>query len=281
MLNIYFFKVGAVVKKILLFMLTLLLATNIYSSDEKIGTYERLGKFVPLDLIFMDENNQTKTLGQFMNNKPTVISVNYFHCPGICGPQIDALTKSLDHLDMQEGKEFNALTISFVTSDTSKDALLFKNNHTRVINKDFDATAWHFLVTDNNQTRDKLLQSLGYEYKKIVTKQGFTDYIHPTGLVIISPEGKITRYLEGIHYLPFDLKMALLESAKGTVRPTITRALAFCYSFDPKSSKYVIEYKKIFGVIVSVFLVIIFLYFYITGKRNQKRRDQEGEKIDE
>ena len=269
-------------KKILLFMLTLFLATNMYASDDKIGTYERLGKFVPLDLTFQDENNQTKTLGEFINNKPTVISVNYYHCPGICGPQIDSLTKSLDHLDMKEGKEFNALTISFVTSDTPKDALLFKNNHTRVLNKNFDASAWHFLVTDNNQTRDKLLHSLGYEYKKIVTKQGFTDYIHPTGLVVISPEGKITRYLEGIQYLPFDLKMALLESAKGTVRPTITRALAFCYSFDPKSSKYVIEYKKIFGVVVSLFLVIIFLYFSFTSKRNKaKKRNQEGEEINE
>jgi len=261
-------------KKFLLIMLILgaiFLQADTASKNGKIGTYEKLGHFVPLDLSFTDEHGVTKSLKEFVNGKPTVISVNYFHCPGICGPQIDSLTKSLGQLKMKEGKEYNALTISFVTKDTPKDALLFKKNHTQLIHKkDFDANAWHFLVTDNNQTMNALLKSLGYEYKKIVNKQGFTDYIHPTDLAIISPKGKITRYLEGIQYLPFDLQMALMEAGEGTVRPTITRALAFCYSFDPQSSKYAVAYKKIFGVIMSIFLVIIFLYFLITGKKQKK-----------
>ena len=267
-------------KKFLLIMLifgTIYLQADTAAKNEKIGTYEKLGHFVPLDLRFTDEHGVAKSLKEFVNGKPTVISVNYFHCPGICGPQIDSLTKSLGNLKMKEGKEYNALTISFVTTDTPKDALVFKKNHTKLIHKkDFNADAWHFLVTDNNQTMHTFLESLGYEYKKIVNKQGFTDYIHPTDLAIISPKGKITRYLEGIQYLPFDLQMALIEAGKGTVRPTITRALAFCYSFDPQSSKYVVAYKKIFGVIVSIFLVMIFLYFLITGMKQRK-----GDKVDE
>ena len=266
-------------KKFLLIMLifgAIFLQAGTAAKNGKVGTYEKLGHFVPLNLRFTDEHEVTKSLKEFVNGKPTVISVNYFHCPGICGPQIDSLTKSLGNLKMEEGKEYNALTISFVTTDTTKDAMVFKKNHTRVLKKNFNANAWHFLVTDNNQTMHTFLESLGYEYKKIVNKQGFTDYIHPTDLAIISPKGKITRYLEGIQYLPFDLQMALIEAGKGTVRPTITRALAFCYSFDPQSSKYVVAYKKIFGVIVSIFLVMIFLYFLITGMKQRK-----GDKVDE
>jgi len=257
-------------KNIFLLFSILLLHTLSYGSDDKIGTYERLGSFVPSDLVFTDEHNKTKTLGEFINGKPTVISVNYFHCPGICGPQIDSLTKSLDQLKMEEGKEYNALTISFVTTDTPKDALIFKNNHTKIIRKNFSADAWHFLVTNNQKTMDTLSKSLGYEYKKIVNKQGFTDYIHPTGLVILSPKGKITRYLEGIQYLPFDLQMALLEAGQGTVRPTITRALAFCYSFNPQSSKYEVQFKKIFGVLTTIFLIIVFLYNIKKAKKQRK-----------
>ncbi|WP_331773761.1 SCO family protein [Sulfurospirillum sp. 1612] len=266
-------------KKVLLVVLifgTIFLQADTPNKNGKVGTYEKLGHFVPLDLRFTDEHGVTKSLKEFVDGKPTVISVNYFHCPGICGPQIDSLTKSLGNLKLKEGKEYNALTISFVTTDTPKDAMVFKKNHTQVIKKSFDADAWHFLVTDNNQTMHTFLESLGYEYKKIVNKQGFIDYIHPTDLAIISPKGKITRYLEGIQYLPFDLQMALTEAGAGTVRPTITRALAFCYSFDPQSSKYVVQYKKIFGLVVSIFLIIIFLYFFITGKKHRK-----GDKVDE
>jgi len=258
------------VRNLILATLMIIFSSHIYASNTKVGTYERLGKYVPLDLKFSDEFNRTKTLGEFMDGKPTVISVNYFHCPGICGPQIDSLTKSLDKLDMIGGKEYKALTISFVATDTPKDAKDFKDNHTRVLNDAFNPNAWNFLVSNDQKTIDKFSKSVGYEYKKIKNKLGFTDYIHPIGLVILSPKGEITRYLDGINYLPFDLKMALLEAAKGQVRPTITRALSFCYSFQPKSGKYVIQYKKIFGVVVTLFLIIVFLYFYITGKRKRK-----------
>jgi len=264
-----------VIITILLMALISLNANNQDSSNAKIGTYEKLGKYVPLNLVFTNDRGQTKTLKEFMDGKPTVISVNYFHCPGLCGPQIDSLTKSLDKLDMKEGKDYKALTISFVPTDTANDAYEFKKNHTNRIRKDFNPDAWDFLVTNKQKTIDKLSNSLGYEYKKIKNAQGFTDYIHPAGLVIISPKGKITRYLSGIQYLPFDLKMALIEATKGTVRPTIARALAFCYSFQPKSGRYVIEVKKIFGVVMTIFLILIFLYFLITGikKRNKLKGD--------
>ncbi len=77
-----------------------------YASDDKIGTYEKLGNLVPLDLVFVDENNQSKTLGEFMSNKPTVISVNYFNCPGICGPQIDGMTRTIDRMELNEGQDY-------------------------------------------------------------------------------------------------------------------------------------------------------------------------------
>ncbi|WP_024955727.1 SCO family protein [Sulfurospirillum arcachonense] len=259
------------------FYLVLFLAffiSSIYASDEKVGTYEQLGKYVPLDLVFVDENNQSKTLGEFMSNKPTVISVNYFNCPGICGPQIDGMTRSLDRMELIEGKEYKALTISFVKKDTPKNAKDFKKNHINIIRKNFDENAWNFLTTKNQKTIDTLTQALGYEYKKIINKQGFVDYIHPAGLVILSPDGKITRYLSGIKYLSFDLKMALLEASKGKVRPTIARALSFCFSFDPENSKYVLASNKILATIILSMILGFFMYMLIKGRKRGDNHDE-------
>ncbi len=257
-------------KKLFLILVTTILMSCVYASDEKIGTYEKLGGFVPLDLEFRDENGEKKTLGEFISNKPTVISVNYFKCPGVCGPQIDGMTRTIDRMELVEGKDYKALTISFVKTDTSKDAQNFKKNHINVIRKNFDHNSWNFLTTDNQNTIDILTESLGYEYKKIINKQGFVDYIHPAGLAVLSPEGKITRYLSGIKYLSFDLKMALLEASEGTVRPTITRALSFCFSFDPENSKYVLATNKILATIILSIIFGFFIYMLISGKKRKR-----------
>jgi len=263
-------------KKTFILIAIAMFILNANASDDKIGTYEKLGGMVPLDLVFVDENNQSKTLGEFMSNKPTVVSVNYFHCPGICGPQIDGMTRTVDRMELVEGQDYKALTISFVKTDTPKDAKSFKQNHINIIRKDFDTNAWNFLTTNNQKTIDILTESLGYEYKQIINKQGFVDYIHPAGLAVLSPDGKITRYLSGIKYLSFDLKMALLEAAKGEVRPTITRALAFCFSFDPENSKYVLATNKIIATVILFIIFVFFMYMLITGKK-RKRGDNHNE----
>jgi protein SCO1/2 len=252
-----------------IFLIFLVTFSTIFADNQKIGTYERLGSYLPLDLIFIDENNQSKTLGDFLQGKPTIISLNYFSCPGICGPQIDGIVKSLDKIELTEGKEYRALTISFSPEDTPVDAQESKKNHLNVLRKDFNQSAWNFLVAKDKSTIDNLVQSIGFEYKKIINKQGYVDYIHPAGLVIVSPNGKITRYLNGIKYLHFDVKMALLEASEGKVRPTISKALAFCFSFDPENSKYVLSINKIFATIMIILIVIFFLSLTI-GKRRKK-----------
>lgn len=252
--------------KVFSVFLVLLTSLFLQASDDKIGAYERLGEYVPLDLVYTDEYGESKTLGEFIGNIPAVISVNYFHCPGICGPQIDGLTKSIGYIkDLKEGKDYKPLTISFVSTDTSKDAMDFKKNHTNLLKKDFDQKEWNFLSTTDQKTIDALTTALGYEYKQITNKQGFIDYIHPAGLVVLAPDGKITRYLSGIQYTPFDLKMAFYEAQRGEVRPTIARALSFCFSFDPENGKYVLQTNKIFATIM-LFLILGFFIYLVKSR---------------
>ena len=249
--------------------------SNAYSNDYKIGIYEKLGTSISLDLVFTDENNQTKTLGEFMNNKPTVISVNYFNCPEACGPRIDGMTPVVDRMELTEGKDYKALTISFVKTDSPKDAKSFQSYNINVVRKDFDKNAWNYLTTPNQKTIDILTEAFGYEYIKIINRDGLVDYIHPLGLVVLSPDGKITRYLNGVKYLSFDLKIALLEAAKGEVRPIIARALSFCFSYDPENSKYVLETNKILATIILLMIFGFFIYMLMSGKKRKTGDNNE------
>ena len=243
----------------------------------KIGTYEQLGKMIPLELVFQDETGAKKSLKELMGGKPTVISLNYYNCPGICGPQLDGIFIALDKMKMDEKKDYKVLTLSFSPDDTPQDAAESKKNHLHMMRKDYDKDAWSFLVSDKKETIDALTNALGFEYKKIINKQGYVDYVHPAGLVTISPEGKITRYLSGIKYNPFDLKMALIEASEGTVRPTISKALAFCFSYDPENKKYVFATNKIVATIILTGILFLFIYLLIAGKNRTKNKNQRND----
>ena len=261
---------------LVIFFTTVLQAST--GDGSKIGTYEQLGKTIPLDLVFQDETGMKKSLREFMDGKPTVISLNYYNCPGICGPQLDGIFIALDKMKMDETKEYKVLTLSFSPDDTPQDAANAKKNHLHMMRKDYDQRAWNFLVADKKETIDALTNALGFEYKKIINKQGYVDYVHPAGLVTISPKGKITRYLSGIKYNPFDLKMALIEASEETVRPTISKALAFCFSYDPENKKYVFATNKIVATIILSILLVLFIYLLIAGKnRNKNQRTNEKE----
>jgi len=99
------------------------------------------------------------------------------------------------------------------------------------------------------------------------------EYIHPAVLIALSPEGKITRYLNGIKQLPFDIQMAMMEASQGTVRPTIAKTLLFCFAFDAKSKTYVWATEKIVASVLSLILVGFFLYLVLTGR---KKNSSEG-----
>ena len=247
----------------------------VYGDEYKTGSNVRLGEYVPLDLVYTDSDGVTKTLGEFIGNIPAVISVNYFDCSEACGLRIDGMTEVLDRMELTEGRDYKALTISFVKTDSLKDAKLFKSRNIDVLRKDFDKNEWNYLTTPNQKTIDILTHAFGYEYKKVINRDGLADYIHPIGLVVLSPDGQITRYLNGVEYLSFDLKIALLEAAKGEIRPIIARALSFCFSYDPENSKYVLETNKILATIILLIILGVFIYMLMSRKKRKTGDNNE------
>jgi len=246
-------------------ILIILLIYNSFAKED-VGMYEKQGQTIPLELQFTNEYNNKISLKEVIENKPTILSINYFKCTGLCSPQLHSLAFTLDKLDLKPYIDYKVITVSMEPKDTPKDALEKKQELLKTIKKSFIPQTWSFL-TSNQETIDSITNSVGFKYKKRI-KDGVVDYLHPGLLIIISPQGKITRYLNGIEYLPFDLKLALLEATKEEIRPTIAKTLLYCFAYDAKSKTYVFQAEKVVGSFIFA-VVLIFFIFLVRGGRKK------------
>jgi len=123
-------------------------------------------------------------------------------------------------------------------------------------------------VIGENNSSGIIADKVGFKYEKTVSKAGVVDYVHPAALIMLSPKGKVTRYLNGIEQLPFDVKMALMEAGEGKVGPTIAKNLLFCFAYDPKGKTYVFMWEKVVGVLMTLIMLAFFIYLVKTSKRD-------------
>ena len=246
-------------KKIILIPFLLLFLTG-WSQPftNEIGIDEKLGEHLSLDLKFFNDKSEVVTLRQLID-KPTVIAFVYFDCPGLCSPLQEGFADVIDNTDLVLGVDYQAMTISFNFHDTPEKAAIKKANFVTKISED-KVQHWHYLTTDS-ATVVQILNEVGYKIKI-----AGLDYIHPSALVVVSPEGKITRYLYGLRFLPFDLKMSVIEAQKGLPRPTVNRILEFCYAYEPDGKRYKLEVTKVVGVITLLILGLFFIVLLIKKK---------------
>jgi protein SCO1/2 len=254
-------------KNILMIFLLLpfLLAAANDQDKPEVGIVEQLGKILPLDLTFKDSSGKDVKLNDLID-KPTVLSLVYFHCPTVCKPLLGAKTDVLDRIDLTAGKDYNALTISFNEDETPENAKSIKDHFLGRSRKKIPAHAWHFLTGDK-ETIKKLTDSVGFYFKR-----DGADFIHATGLFMISPQGKITRFFSGLAFLPFDVKLGLIEASEGKIGPTISKILLYCFRYDPEGKRYVFDILKVTGT-VTLFFLVIFVAWLLISTRRKKRAD--------
>jgi len=227
---------------------------------EEVGIDEKLGAVIPADLQLNDEAGQKVSLRQLID-KPTVLTLNYFRCAGICTPQLNDLVRTLNTVELEPGKDFQVITVSFDSRDTPDLAAGKRASYLKLLKRPFPPAAWRFLTGDEASTRE-LTKAVGFGFKR--DKDAF---IHPGALIILSPDGKVTRYMYGITYLPADLQMAVGEAAAGLPRPSISKALKFCFSYDPQGHKYVISFTRIAGSISLLMAAVFGVFILVTGRR--------------
>jgi protein SCO1/2 len=164
------------------------------------------------------------------------------------------VSKFIDELDLVPGKDYEVITISFDPSEKIDLGIKKKAAYISTMKNKDAAKNWHFFVADSMNIA-KLTKSVGFNYEKINNQ-----YVHPTGLIALGSDGKIIRYLRGIEFLPFEIKITLIEAAKGKIGPSINRLLAVCYSYDTKGNQFVFNVTRVSAIVIFFFVFLIFLY---------------------
>ena len=234
-------------------------------TPEEVGINEKLGATIPLDLALKGEDGKTVTLRQLID-KPTILTLNYFRCAGICTPQLGGVAEVLNRTRAIPGQDFQVITVSFDERDEPEIAAQKRTNYLAEINRPFPPSAWRFL-TGPGATTKALADAVGFKFKRVND-----DFVHAAAIIFISPKGQITRYMYGVTYLPADVQLAAQEAARGEAQPTINKFLKFCFSYDPAGRKYVLNTTAI-GATVIILAALVFL-FALTRRERQTKSEE-------
>jgi protein SCO1 len=241
--------------------------TSLFNQQMQIGFEEKQGQYVDLNVKLVNESGDSVLIKDIIN-KPTILNLVYYRCPGTCSPLMWGISKFIDDVDLELGKDYQVITISFDPSETIDLGIKKKASYLSTMKKKESGEGWLFFVSDSLNIA-RLTQSIGFNFQK-----ANNEYVHPTGLIALASDGKIVRYLRGIDFLPFDIKITMVEAAEGKIGPSINRLLAICYSYDDQGNKFVFNVTRVSAIVIIFFVVMIFLYLAfskIVFKKNDNK----------
>ena len=234
------------------------------NNEVEIGVVEHLDDFLPDSISLINEEGQQVWLADIID-KPSVINFVYYRCPGICSPLMEGVAGVMDKSDLVPGVDYQVLTISFDPHETIDLGIRKKSNYLNLMsNKVEEAKKGWLFFTSDSASIARATNATGFKYKRTGN-----DYVHAASLTVVSKEGKITRYLNGLYFLPFEWKMAIVEASKGQSGATLNKVLRFCYSYDPVGQTYVMNVTKISGTLILFFAVIFLLVLIFKSKKKK------------
>jgi protein SCO1 len=233
---------------------------SLFNQQMQVGFDEKQGQFAALDTKLVNEKGDTVFLKNVIN-KPTILNLVYFQCPGTCSPLMWGVSKFIDAVDLKLGEDYQVITVSFDPSERIKLGIDKKASYVNTMKNKKAAEYWQFFVSDSLDIA-KLTKSVGFNYQ-IINDQ----YVHPTGLIALGSDGKIIRYLRGIDFLPFDIKITMVEAAKGKIGPSINRLLAICYSYDKEGNQFVFNVTRVSAIVILFFVLLLFIVLAFTRKK--------------
>lgn len=236
------------------------------------GIVERLGAKVDPKLAFLDESGRAVRLGDYLGRgKPILLNFAYFHCPMLCGLVQDGMAKSLKALDWTPGNQYLILTVGIDWREGPAEAAPVRKRVIPLVGKPGTDSGWHFLTGEYKAVRT-LAQSTGFNYNFV---PGQNEFAHGAGLIFLSPDGTVSRYLYGIDFPARDMRLALLDASEGKSLSLGDKFVMMCYKYDPKAQGYVLfahNFMKAGGLIVLVVLLLLLVPLWL----KESRRNHDG-----
>jgi len=209
-----------------------------------VGIDQKLNQQVPLDLPFRDENGNTVRLGDYFGQKPVILSLVYYDCPMLCTASLNGLDQSLKEVKFNLGTDYNVVTVSFDPTEKPPLARAKKAIYVGLYGRPGAAAGWHFLTGDQASIQ-RLTQAVGFRYNYDPTIKQF---IHATGIIVLTPQGKIARYFYGIQYPAGNVRLALVEASQGKIGNPVDEVLLYCCEYDPMTGKYSLIIARVLQV---------------------------------
>ena len=201
---------------------------------ENVGIEQHLDAQIPADLAFTDDAGRPVKLGDYFRKKPLILNLVYYKCPMLCGEALAGLSGAMKMIKFDVGNEFEVVTVSFNPKETSADADAKKAEFVKRYGRPGAAAGWHFL-TGPAESINALTKAVGFQYQYDAARN---QYAHATAIMVLTPQGHISRYFYGVDFPPKDLRMGLVEASQEKIGNAVDQVLLYCYHYDPATGKY-------------------------------------------
>ena len=243
-----------------------IVASNVPPQFKSVTFAQRLNHQVPLDTMLKDETGRSVALGEFFNDKPVVMAFVYYQCPMLCPMTLNGISSALKALQLRPGKDFEIVVVSFDHRDTPESANAKKQAHLAHWKTAETAAGWHFLTADEASIK-RLTSAAGFSYQ---WDESTGQFAHVSGLLTLTPEGRLARYFYGVEYSPRELRLALVESSQGRIGSKVEELLLYCFHYDPSTGRYgwaVMSLVRLGGALTVAFV----LAFVVLMRRREGR----------
>ena len=231
-----------------------------------VGIDQRLNEQIPLDAVFKDEQGRDVRLGELFKGKPVVLSLVYYQCPMLCNQVLNGMMGSFRQVAFNIGEQYDVITVSFDPRETPDLAAAKKSTYVKAYNRPGAEASWHFLTGDEANIK-RLTEAVGFHYLwDDQTKQ----FAHASGIMVLTPEGKLARYFYGIDYSPRDLRLGLVEASQNKIGTPVDALMLYCYHYDPATGKYgaiVMNIVKVAGGVTVFLMAGMILMLVKLGRR--------------
>jgi protein SCO1/2 len=236
-----------------------------------VGIDQKLDQQVPLELTFKDEAGRTVALSTyFRSGKPVILAPVYYRCPMLCTQILNGLAGSLKAVSLEPGKDFEIVAVSFDPKDTPETASSKRELYLRRYGRPNTANGWHLLTGDAANIR-ALMDAVGYHYKYDAATDQFA---HASGVMVLTGEGRVSRYFYGVEFQPRDVRLGLVEASQNRIGSPVDQILLFCYHYDPVTGKYgavVMNLVRFAGAAFTLVCGVFLFIFLRRDVRNDRR----------
>jgi protein SCO1/2 len=234
---------------------------------KQVGLDQRLGQYVPLDLEFRDERGRPTRLAELVQDRPVILSLVYFRCPMLCTQVLSGVLKSSQAMNLALDDDYIILSVSIDPRETSDQAAQKKQRYVQSYHRSGAEQGWHFLTGDEAQIQ-RLAAAVGYRYQY---DPRTNQYAHASGIVVLTPAGRISRYYYGIDYPPRDLRLGLVESSAGRIGSPVDQFLLLCFHYDPVTGKYGLVISRVLQLAGSATALALGTYLWAMFRLERRR----------